>query len=149
MDIVRGFGHPVPQDPSVPASTGHWGTGDLGTQMRKTRAFTLIEVLVALVILGLGIVLALNLFLSAWQSFYYSRKLNDVNYLAQKKIEELKAEELNLRAQKASGTDNDLNWSIWVSPMVLEQGIQVMHVQIDVEFKVKGVSQTKRFVTYF
>ncbi|MBI4972773.1 MAG: prepilin-type N-terminal cleavage/methylation domain-containing protein [Candidatus Omnitrophica bacterium] len=59
--------------------------------MQAKRGFSLVEILLALLILGIGIVTLFNLFPLGFQALAYSRRLNEVSLLAQKKMEELKS----------------------------------------------------------
>ncbi len=111
------------------------------------KGFTLIEILVALVILALGLVIVFNLFPLGLQSLAYSRKLNEVSFLAQKKLEEVKTQGIN-PAEK-SGKEGDLNWAISAQPLKLAGDVEVTSVQLDIYFKFLGRQQKQRFVTYF
>lgn len=115
--------------------------------MRRARGFSLIEILVAIAILGMGIVTLFNIFPSAWHSFAYSRVLNRIAMFAQHKLEELKSHSLPLPGE-TSGTDNDLAWTMKIDPVRFEPGIDLMRVQLDVAFTYQGIEQNERFVTY-
>ena len=109
--------------------------------------FSLIEVLVAFFILGVGIAVLFNLFPLGWQALAYSRKLNEVYLLAQKKMEELKDLEA-LEAGTLTGKKDDLDWSLTTQPLKLEEGIEVIFVELAVDFEFQNQPQKQRFVTY-
>lgn len=114
---------------------------------RNVRGFTLVEVLISLVVLGLGIVVVLNLFPLGWQALMYSRRLSEVSFLAQKKLEELKSQGAVTPAE-LSGSDGYLNWSLHIKPLALEEGIEVNFVELDIDFDFQAKKQTQKFVTY-
>jgi len=114
--------------------------------MKKT-GFTLVEVLIAIFILGLGIVTLANLFPLGLQAFSYARKLNEVYFLAEKKLEELKLQS-SLTPGETSGEEKDLNWKISVSPLTLSEGINVTYVELTIDFVFQGRSQKQRIITY-
>ena len=111
------------------------------------KGFTLIEVLVAIFILGLGMVTIFNLFPLGLQSFSYARKLNEVYLLAEKKLEELKIQP-KIEAGGISGQEKDLNWAISAKPLQLTEGIEVTVVELDIDFDFLGKTQKQSFVTY-
>lgn len=111
------------------------------------KGFTLIEVLVAIAILGLGIVTLFNLFPLGLQSLSYARKLNEVYFLAEKKLEELKLEP-QIEPGQASGDEKDLHWSISTKTLGLPEGIEVIHAQLEINFGFQGKQQKEIFVTY-
>lgn len=110
--------------------------------------FTLVEILISLLIFGLGLVILFNLFPLALQSFAYGRKLQEVSILAEKKLEELKAiEELSTGQMNGEEKDLNLNWNITIKPLG-DQDTDLMHVELDIELYFQGKSQKQRFVTY-
>ena len=111
------------------------------------RAFSLIEVLLSLVILGLGIVFVFNLFPLAWQALSYSRKLNDISFFARNKLDALKAQE-TIALGESRGKEGDLEWRISLQPLKLADGIEVILAQLDINTKFMGKPETQRFVTY-
>lgn len=114
--------------------------------MRK--GFTLVEILISLFILGVGIVGILTLFPLAWQSLSYSRRLNAVSQLAQKKLEELRAQTDKLVPGLMNGKEGDLNWSISAQTLKLQNDIEVIYVELDIDFDFLGKPQNQKFVTY-
>jgi prepilin-type N-terminal cleavage/methylation domain-containing protein len=111
------------------------------------KGFSLIEVLIALFILGVGMAVLFNLFPMGWQALAYSRKLNEVYLLVQKKMEEIKREQA-LQPGETSGEEGDLNWSVNVKPLRLEDTLEVIQVQLDVDFEFQKIPQKQRFITY-
>jgi prepilin-type N-terminal cleavage/methylation domain-containing protein len=115
--------------------------------MRK-KGFTLVEILVSLLILGMGIVGLYNLFPLALQSLSYSRLLNEVSYLAQRKMEELKRKEINIPFGKIEGKEDNLHWSIFTQSLKLAEDLELVHVELDIDFEFQGKSQKQKFITY-
>ncbi len=109
------------------------------------RAFTLVEILVALAILLIGIVVMLNLFPLGWQSFTYARRLNGVALLAEKKFEEFK---LQKEFKDASGSEQGFNWAIKTQAIKLLENVEVVCAQLDIDFDYQGKKLSERFVTY-
>lgn len=106
------------------------------------------ELMIALFVLGLGLVSLFNLFPLAWQALSYSRKLNEVATLAEKKLEELKAQPDKILSGQTSGENGDLNWAISAQPRTLTEGVKVTYVELDIDFSYQKQSQKQRFVTY-
>ncbi|MFH1457806.1 MAG: prepilin-type N-terminal cleavage/methylation domain-containing protein [Candidatus Omnitrophota bacterium] len=120
--------------------------------MRKSNTkyqegFSLIEVLVALFILGVGIAILFNLFPMGWQALAYSRKLNEVYLLAQRKLEGLKNEPIPQEGAQ-SAKEGDLSWSLSARPVKFEEGIEIIFVELDVDFEFQKQPQKQRFVAY-
>lgn len=113
----------------------------------KRRGFTLVEILIALAVLALGIVSLFNIFPSAWHSFAYSRKINQVTQLAQQKLEELKSVE-HPAAVQTSGKDADLVWRMSVAQASLEPGVDLLRVELAVSFSLRGTQYDEKFITY-
>lgn len=114
---------------------------------RARRAFTLVEILIALAVLALGIVSLFNIFPSAWHSFAYSRKISQVTLLAQHKLEELKSNE-HPAPGSTSGKDADLSWTMSLTPNTLEPGITLLQVELTVKFSLQGREYAEKFITY-
>ena len=112
------------------------------------KSFTLVEILVSLFILGIGIVGLYNLFPLASQSLSYSRLLNEVAYLAQRKIEGLKRQEINITFGKIEGKEDNLHWSIFTQPLKLAEDLELVHVELNIDFEFQGKPQKQKFVTY-
>jgi prepilin-type N-terminal cleavage/methylation domain-containing protein len=114
---------------------------------RSSTGFSLVEVLVALFILGMGIATLFNLFPLGWQALAHSRKLNEVYLLADRKMEECKTRG-HLEEGQASGQEGDLNWSISLKPFGLQGGGEVTFVQMEIDFVFQNQTQKQRFITY-
>jgi len=110
-------------------------------------AFTLIETLISLAILGIGLVFLFNLFPMGWAALAYSRKLNEASILAQKKLEELKSQETTELGTK-SGKEGDLSWNISVSPLKSAEGLEVILVELDIDYTFQSRQEKQRFITY-
>jgi prepilin-type N-terminal cleavage/methylation domain-containing protein len=111
------------------------------------KGFTLIEVLLAIFILGLGIVTSFNLFPQGLQALSYARRLNEIYFLAEKKLEELKSQP-TIEPGETSGQEKDLNWTIYTKAQTFPEGIGVTFVELDIDFVFQGRTQRQRFVTY-
>ena len=111
------------------------------------RGFTLIEVLIAIFILGLGIVTLANLFPLGLQSLSYARKLNEVYFLAERKLEELKLQP-SITPGQSSGQEKDFSWKISVQPLTFPEGIEVTYVELEISFTFRGRMQKQRVITY-
>jgi len=130
--------------------TGFTPLKTIGSQkkaMMSLTGFSLIEVLVALFILGLGIAVLFNLFPLGWQALAYSRKLNAVSLLAQTKLEELKSQGA-IESGDKSGKEGDLDWTLSTKPLKLAEGIEVIFVELDIAFNYKNNPEKQRFITY-
>ncbi len=114
--------------------------------MRK-RAFTLVEILISIVILGIGITVMFNIFPLALQSLTYSRRLNQVYFLAQQKLDEIKADSPGREFQD-SGQQDELRWSLTTRPYQIQSEIELIMAQLDIEFNFQGRTVRQRFVTY-
>lgn len=117
--------------------------------MKKTvnKGFTLIEVILAIFILGLGMVTSFNLFPVGLQSLTYARRLNEIYFLAERKIEELKSMP-RVEAGQTSGVERDLSWTVYSEPIEVSEGITLTFVELDVDFIFRGRTERQRFVTY-
>ena len=113
------------------------------------RGFTLIEILISLSILGLGVVIVFSLFPLSLRSLTYSRKLTEVYFLAERKMEELKAVENKTLIEAAGGVDGDLSWSVAPKTLQLGEGLDVIYVELDVNYDFMGHTEKQRFQTYF
>jgi len=111
------------------------------------KGFTLIEVILAMFILGLGMVTSFNLFPMGLQSFSYARRLNEVYFLAERKLEELKSQ-TTIESGETSGKEKELAWTIYTKPLTLQEGIVVTYVELDIELVFQGRTEKQRFVTY-
>lgn len=113
---------------------------------KMKKGFTLVEILIALLILGSGMVLSFNLFVLGWQSLSYSRKLNEVAYLAQTKLEELKSQKDIIKMGETSGKEKGMTWIINTQP----QGstLEIIQVELNIEFDFQTKPQKHKFVTY-
>lgn len=114
---------------------------------RGETGFTLIEVLIAIFILGLGVVTLANLFPLGLQSLSYARKLNEVYFLAERKLEELKLQP-GITPGESSGQEKDLTWKISIQPLTLNEGIEVNYVELEIGFSFQGRMQKQRVITY-
>ncbi|MDD4980721.1 MAG: prepilin-type N-terminal cleavage/methylation domain-containing protein [Candidatus Omnitrophica bacterium] len=111
------------------------------------KGFTLVEVLLAIFILGLGMVTSYNLFPLGLQSLSYARRLNEVYFLAEKKMEELKSQP-NIGLGETSGKEKDLLWTIYTKSLKLQEGVELIYVELDIDLIFMGRTERQRFVTY-
>ena len=115
--------------------------------MNAHKGFSLVEVLIALSLLGFGLVAMFNLIPLGLQSLTYSHRLNETAMFAEKKLEEFKSTR-PLALGTSSGTDGQLSWTLNASPLSFPVGIQVVLVELDVAFDYRQAPQRQRFVTY-
>ena len=113
----------------------------------RNKGFTLIEVLLAIFILGLGMVTSYNLLPLGLQSLSYARRLNEVYFLAERKLEELKSQ-TKIEPGETSGREKELLWTIYAQPLILQEGIEVTYVELDIELVFQGRTEKQRFVAY-
>lgn len=113
------------------------------------RGFTLIEILISLSILALGIVIMFSLFPLSLRSLTYSRKLTEVYFLAEKKMEEYKSVENKTTIEAASGIDGDLRWNANPKSLQLGEGLDVIYLELDINYDFMGHAEKQRFGTYF
>lgn len=111
------------------------------------RGFSLVEVLIALFILGIGIAALFNLFPLGWQALSHSRKLNEVYLLAQKKLEELKMQGALVEGVQ-KGQEGDLSWSVSIKTLKLQDGVEVIGAELDIDYEFQKAAQKQGFVTY-
>jgi len=117
------------------------------TMQKRNGGFSLVEILIALALLGFGMVTLFNLFPLGLQSLSYSHRLNEVSLLAQKKLEELKARK-PIPLGVTAGKEGEVSWSISASKATLAPGIDATLVQLDIDFNFQKASQRQSFVTY-
>lgn len=117
------------------------------TERNSLTGFTLVEILISLLVLGIGITIMFNLFPLAFQSLMYSRRLNEAYFLAEKKLEELKSQGLSGQTS-LSGREGELSWKISSGPLKLSEGVEVINAEVDIDFIFQGKLQAQKFVTY-
>ncbi|MCM8781066.1 MAG: prepilin-type N-terminal cleavage/methylation domain-containing protein [Candidatus Omnitrophica bacterium] len=113
----------------------------------KKKGFTLTEILISLLILGLGIAAVFNLFPLGFQSLTYSRRLGEVSLLAHKKLEEFKTQGLPLQGQM-SGREGDLTWRVSSRSLRVSEVVEVTSVVLEIEFNFQGRIHSQKFITY-
>jgi len=111
------------------------------------KGFTLVEVLMAIFILGIGMVTSYNLFPLGLQSLTYARRLNEVYFLAERKLEELKLQS-TIEPGETSGKEREMTWTIYTQPFKLQEGVEVTYVELDIDLVFRGRTERQRFVTY-
>lgn len=112
------------------------------------KGFTLVEILIALLILAIGIVGLFNIFPSAWNSFAYSRKLSQVALLAEQKLEALNSAQ-DVVPGVTTGEEGEYAWRLTISPVSFEQpGIALMQAELDITFSIRDMPLKERFITY-
>ncbi|MCX5714990.1 MAG: type II secretion system protein [Candidatus Omnitrophica bacterium] len=113
------------------------------------KGFTLIEILISLSILALGVVIVFSLFPLSLRSLTYSRRLTEVYFLAEKKMEELKSVGNKTTIETANGVDGDLSWSVIPKTLQLGVGLDVIYLELDIGYDFMGHAEKQRFGTYF
>ena len=115
---------------------------------KSSQAFTLVEVLIALLILGIGLSLIYNIFPLGIRISRQVQTLGRVSFFAQKKIEELKTS--NATILDSSGQEESFNWTIKVTDHIISQGsVALKKIQLDAQWEEGQNILSKTFVTYF
>jgi prepilin-type N-terminal cleavage/methylation domain-containing protein len=113
----------------------------------KLKAFTLIEVLIALLILGIGISFLYAMFPLGIRISKEVQMLGRISFFAQKKIEELKTS--NETVSDLSGQEADFNWTINIRDYNTEDNLALKKLQLDFEWLQGSAVRRKTFITYF
>ena len=113
------------------------------------KGFTLMELLISLSILGVGVIILFSLFPLSLRSMTYGRKLTQVYFLAEKKMEELKAIENKTTIDVSEGEEGDMRWSISPKSVQLSDGVDVIYVEVGINYDFMGHSEKQKFGTYF
>lgn len=125
--------------------------------MRKLKAFTILEVVIALAILIIGLVGILSLFPVGFNASRRASMLTKATIYAQQKMEDIKrAGYSNLPAsgppsgwiyfKDTDDNDIDLEWQTTVSADIPPGNLKM--VTLEVRWKEKGVYNVEKFVTY-
>ncbi|MBL7197945.1 MAG: prepilin-type N-terminal cleavage/methylation domain-containing protein [Candidatus Omnitrophica bacterium] len=109
--------------------------------------FTLLEVLIALMILGLGITSLYSIFPLGIRISRDVQMLGGISFFAQKKIEQLKI--TNETLSNSSGQEANFNWTIRVEDYSTENNIVLKKIQLDAEWLQGDNKRKKSFITYF
>jgi prepilin-type N-terminal cleavage/methylation domain-containing protein len=112
----------------------------------KIKGFTLIEILIALLILGIGMSLIYTIFPLGVRISRQVQTLGRISFFAQKKIEELKT--LNQPPSDSSGAENDFNWEIKVQDFNIEDNLVLKKIELLANWQEGQTNRTKRFITY-
>ncbi|MDD5005093.1 MAG: type II secretion system protein [Candidatus Omnitrophica bacterium] len=117
--------------------------------MRKSnlKGFTLLEVLIALLILGIGMSFIFSIFPLGIRMSKEVQILSSISFFAQKKIEELKT--MNETPGNSSGQENNFNWTVQIEDYTTENNILLKKLQLDTEWSEGARMRKKSFVTYF
>lgn len=105
------------------------------------------EVLIALLILGIGLSLIYNIFPLGIRISRQVQTLGRVSFFAQKKIEELKTS--NATLADSSGEEETFSWAIKVTDHTSEGSVALKKVQLDTQWQEGQDTLVKTFVTYF
>ncbi len=76
---------------------------------RKSKGFTLIEVLIAMTIMVIGLLALWNMHISSVRSDAFSNNLSKAILCAEQKIEEMKAEDFSTLSSGSDNTDKNCN----------------------------------------
>jgi prepilin-type N-terminal cleavage/methylation domain-containing protein len=143
--------HALPKNNCSPAIIRKGRARKIRTPALKSlvRGFTLIEILISLSILGLGVVIVFSLFPLSLRSLTYSRRLTEVYFLAERKMEEYKAMENKTQIEPANGVEADLRWSATPKIIPLTEGLEVVYLEFNINYDFMGHGEKQRFGTYF
>ena len=114
---------------------------------RYSRGFTLLEVLIALSILGIGMSFLYTVFPLGIRISKDVRILGSISFFAQKKIEELKT--MDKAPSDSNGQENLFNWTIKVEDYTTENNFVLKKIQLDARWPEGDTTRKKTFVTYF
>lgn len=114
---------------------------------RYSKGFTLIEVLIALLILGIGMSFLYAIFPLGIRISRDVQLLGRISFFAQKKIEQLKT--LNETPLNTSGQENDFNWTVKVGDYTTEENIALKKIELGAQWLQGDTTRKKSFVTYF
>lgn len=111
--------------------------------MRK--AFSLMEVLVAVSILAVGMMAVLSLYPMGMRQFRMSRALSEIALFAEDKLSEYKTfGQLN----STKGTEANINWTVTFDDVGLDGNITLKKMNLKVEHSHFANSLKEEFVTY-
>ena len=113
--------------------------------MAKNRAFTLIEVLIAISILAGGLVAAMYMFPLGMRQIRVSRALMEISFFAKEKLEEIKTYQI---VSDTSGRQGDLEWQIGLSDVAPAGGVSLRKVTLDVKYHLQATTIEEEFITY-
>jgi len=114
---------------------------------KRSRGFTLLEVLIALFILTIGITFIYSIFPLGMRVAKQTQTLSSVSFFAQKKLEELKTSTAPLT--NSTGQDAIFNWTVKVTDYTTPENIVLKKVQLDILWSEGGSERGKKFVAYF
>jgi Tfp pilus assembly protein PilV len=113
----------------------------------KKSGFTLLEALIAFFILVMGVTFIYSIFPLGMRIARQTQTLSSLSFLAQKKIEELKASKGPF--SNSTGQENIFNWTIKVTDFTTQENIILKKVQLDVIWAEGENPRKKTFITYF
>lgn len=124
--------------------------------MRKSRGFTLAEIMIALVILVMGVLVILRIFPVALGYSERSQSASRISILVERKLEEIKsrpyAEVIDTYEDKnITGTEDGLSWAIKldkVTPANVSPTSEIRRLIMTVSWQEKGRTRSDKFVTY-
>ncbi|MFC1709093.1 prepilin-type N-terminal cleavage/methylation domain-containing protein [Candidatus Omnitrophota bacterium] len=113
----------------------------------SSKGFTLVEVLIAMLILGIGLSLIYTIFPLGIRISREVQFLGRISFFAQKKIEELKT--FNATIADSSGQEASFNWTIKVSDHTAGANAVLKKIQLEALWEEGKTIRSKRFITLF
>lgn len=125
----------------------------------KDSGFTLLEVMIAIAILGISVVLTMQLFAGALSSTALSRHYTEATFLARHKLEELGLDDQLKSGNQSGDFEGDYekySWQAEVSPFALPQPIEMneeaarpelLQIKLLVSWEERGKTQKVELVT--
>jgi len=114
---------------------------------KQTKGFTLIEVMIAIVILGIGISFIYTIFPLGLKISREIQFLDTISFFAQKKFEGLKAG--SEAFVDASGQESEFNWTLRIENYTTENNIVLKKAELDfLWIPGKAAIRKKSFFTY-
>ncbi len=111
----------------------------------KSKAFTLIEVLIAVAILAGGLLAVFYMFPLGMRQLRISRILMDMSFFAKEKIEEIKTYDI---VEDSSGTKGDIQWQISLSQKSPLASVTVRKVTLKLKHASQASNIEEEFITY-
>jgi hypothetical protein len=111
---------------------------------KNISAFMLIELIIASLILGLGLIFVFEIFPLSMQTITYSKRVNEAAFFAAKKIDEIKAQGLNDGPD--CGKEGNIEWKINLRPVDFGQGLTLNQAELDISYQINSNKEKHRFI---
>lgn len=125
--------------------------------MAKSRGFTLIEVVVALAILGIGLAVVLQLFSGGLRLGRISQEYTKAVGYGRIKMEEMAGKDRLEEGEEKGDFDSSYRWQVAVKkvdilppekPVDFRPPVELFHIEVDITWKSGWRERTARFESY-